>query len=73
MRFTVNTFDLGLIKVFNVNIFYKKTLLSKLNLIEKKKNKILIDLVDDKTAIKFMDLFGKKKFELGAKKRKGIK
>ena len=27
----------------------------------KKKNKILIDLVDDKTAIKFMDLFGKKK------------
>ena len=38
-----------------------------------KKNKILIDLVDDKTVIKFMDLFGKKKFELGAKKRKGIK
>lgn len=26
----------------------------------RKKNKILIDLVDDKTAIKFMDLFGKK-------------
>lgn len=36
----------------------------------KKKNKILIDLVDDKTAIKFMDLFGKKNLNQGQRKEK---
>lgn len=36
----------------------------------RKKNKILIDLVDDKTAIKFMDLFGKKNLNQGQRKEK---
>ena len=72
-KFTLNTFDLGLIKVFNISKIYsieRKNTIIKLKFNEgEKKNKIIIDLVDDKTTIKFMDIYGKKKFEVEKKNR----
>ena len=72
-RFTLNTFDLGLIKVFNISKIYsieRKNTFIKLKFNEGEKQiKMLIDLVDEKTTIKFMDLYGKKKFEVEKKNR----